>query len=309
MDPICHSLTGAALGYTGLQMRSRFGRATLIIGANLPDIDAVTYLLDGADSLGIRRGLTHGIPALVVMPLLLAAAMRGVSAVSPGPAAQRADFRQLWLLSAIAMATHPFLDYLNNYGMRWLMPFVDRWVYGDTLYIIDPYVWSILLAGVLLAAITRRGTMPRRRRPAAISLAVTCVYIVLSAGGTLLARQATLDALQHDVPERLMASPVLLRPLERRLVVEYDSEYRVGRVSLSPLSVEIESERILKGDPRDLARAAASPEGQVFLHWARFPFSESASIDGKRVIRVMDARYVREWEEGFGALEIVTASE
>ena len=306
MDPICHTLTGAALGCTGLQKRSRFGRATLIIAANLPDVDAVTYLVDGVDSLGIRRGVTHGVPALVVLPVLLALAMKGLSLLMRGaPLKQDADFRQLWLLSAIGMATHPFLDYLNNYGMRWLMPFVDRWVYGDTLYIVDPVVWAILLSGVILTAAVKGERTAWWRRPAAIALAVMGAYIALNAGGTLLARHATVTVLQNDPPSRLMASPVLMRPLERRLVLEYEDVYRVGKVDLFPeLSVEIEDLAIPKGDPRDLARAATTVDARVFLHWARFPFTESQLIHNSRVIRVMDARYVREWEDGFGAIAV-----
>ena len=305
MDPICHTLTGAALSCTGLQKRSRFGRATLIIAANLPDVDAVTYLVDGVDSLGIRRGVTHGVPALVVLPLLLALAMKGLSLLIRGSPGNNADFRQLWLLSAIGMATHPLLDYLNNYGMRWLMPFVDRWVYGDTLYIVDPFVWTILLAGIILAAVVKGDPAAWWVRPAAISLAVTVAYIALNAGGTLLARHATVTASQGDPPSRLMASPVLIRPWERRLVLEYENVYRVGKVELIPvLSVEIEDLVIPKGDARDLARAATTVDGRTFLHWARFPFSESELIDGSRVIRVMDARYVREWEDGFGAIAV-----
>jgi inner membrane protein len=307
VDPICHTLTGAALGCTGLQKRSRFGRATLIIAANLPDVDAVTYLVDGVDSLGIRRGVTHGVPALVVLPVLLALAMKGLSLTLRGsPVKPDADFRQLWLLSAVGMATHPLLDYLNNYGLRWLMPFVDRWVYGDTLFIVDPFVWAILLAGVILTAAVKGDRTAWPHRPAAIALAATGAYIALNACGTLLARHATVTALQDNPPSRLMASPVLMRPLERRLVLEYEDVYRVGKVDLFPaLSVEIEDLAIAKGDPRDLARAAATGDGRVFLRWARFPFSESESVHNSRVIRVMDARYVREWEDGFGAIEVI----
>jgi inner membrane protein len=37
--------------------------------------------------------------------------------------------------------THPALDWLNNYGLRWLMPFDGRWFYGDAVFIIDPWIW------------------------------------------------------------------------------------------------------------------------------------------------------------------------
>jgi len=41
MDPIAHTLFGAALAESGLKNRSRYATATLLIGANLPDIDVV----------------------------------------------------------------------------------------------------------------------------------------------------------------------------------------------------------------------------------------------------------------------------
>ncbi len=42
MDPICHTMFGAALASTGLERKTRFGRATLILGANLPDVDVLS---------------------------------------------------------------------------------------------------------------------------------------------------------------------------------------------------------------------------------------------------------------------------
>ena len=54
----------------------------------------------------------------------------------------------LLALAALAVLTHPTLDWLNNYGMRWLMPFDGRWSYGDALFIVDPWVW-LALGGVL----------------------------------------------------------------------------------------------------------------------------------------------------------------
>lgn len=54
-----------------------------------------------------------------------------------------------WLLGLcyLACLTHPFLDWLNNYGMRWWMPFRDTWYYGDSVFIMDPYLWLILGLG------------------------------------------------------------------------------------------------------------------------------------------------------------------
>ena len=42
---------------------------------------------------------------------------------------------------------------MNIYGMRWLMPFVNKWFYADALFIIDLWMMLALLAAVLLGSV------------------------------------------------------------------------------------------------------------------------------------------------------------
>ena len=148
MDPIAHTLVGASLAQTPLKRLSAWATPTLILAANAPDIDAVTILVDRDVSLGFRRGWTHGVLALVILPLALVGLMLLVDRILArrrrAPPARRAG--PLIALSYIGVLTHPALDWLNTYGVRLLMPFDGRWFYGDALFIIDPWVW--LLAGV-----------------------------------------------------------------------------------------------------------------------------------------------------------------
>lgn len=72
MDPLAHTLVGASLARTRLGRRSVYATPTAILGANAPDVDAVTMLIDRDLSLGFRRGWTHGVLAVAVLPLLLA---------------------------------------------------------------------------------------------------------------------------------------------------------------------------------------------------------------------------------------------
>src|SRR5262245_1447507 len=96
---------------------------TLLIGANLPDVDVVSYLGGNLASLEIRRGWTHGVLAMVVLPFLLTAAVLLYAGARQKPGAGVVVRpAQVLLLSAIAIVTHPFLDFMNTYGVRWLMP-------------------------------------------------------------------------------------------------------------------------------------------------------------------------------------------
>jgi inner membrane protein len=50
----------------------------------------------------------------------------------------------LMVASFIVTATHPLLDWTNNYGIRFLLPWSQKWSYGDLVFVVDPYLWLIL---------------------------------------------------------------------------------------------------------------------------------------------------------------------
>ena len=153
MDPIAHTLVGASLAETPLKRLSTLATPTLSLGANAPDIDAVTLLLSRDASLGFRRGWTHGILAMVILPLFLAGLMLLFDRLL-GRYRQhqpRARAGPLIALSYIGVLTHTPLDWLNTYGIRFLMQFDGRWFYGDALFIVDPWIWLLAGAAVVLA--------------------------------------------------------------------------------------------------------------------------------------------------------------
>ena len=162
MDPLAHTLVGASLAETRL---GRLGRTTLagpalILGANAPDLDAITMFLGRDLSLGFRRGWTHGVLAMLVLPLALTLLLllldRTVAAWRGREPRARAG--PLLALSTIAVLSHPALDWLNTYGVRFLMPFDGTWYYGDALFIIDPWVWLLAATPVVLANSTTRAS-------------------------------------------------------------------------------------------------------------------------------------------------------
>jgi inner membrane protein len=52
---------------------------------------------------------------------------------------------------AIACLSHPALDLLNSYGIRPWLPLDEEWVYGDTLFIVDPWLWVLFGGASALA--------------------------------------------------------------------------------------------------------------------------------------------------------------
>lgn len=157
MDPIAHTFTGMALAAAGLRRATPLAAAALIAGANAPDIDVFSGLFGEYAPIAFRRGWTHGVLALALWPLLLTGLLlawdrhvrrRHNSEAAPARAGP------LLAVSAVGVVTHPTLDWLNNYGLRWLMPFDGRWFYGDAVFIIDPWLW-LLLGGAALLTYSR----------------------------------------------------------------------------------------------------------------------------------------------------------
>ncbi len=310
MDNVCHTLVGAALAESGLKHRSRLGYATLLVAANLPDVDVLSLLGGSGVALGFRRGWTHGLPALVVMPIALVglAILWDRWSRTRTPRLDPIRPTQLLLLAYVGVITHPTLDHLNVYGMRWLMPFVDRWKYGDVLFIVDPWIWGLLAAGIYLSM--RRAKVDREGagRPARAALGIVVAYITLMAGAGRAARGMVASELPRyglNPQARLMVAPVPLNPFRRVVVVEDRSGYRLGTFHWLPNpTVEFEDVHIARGDDSPAARlAAATNQGKTFLHWARFPFFV-VSPSGSSLVYIVDARYTLDEHAGFGAVAI-----
>lgn len=298
MDNLCHTLVGAALAESGLKDRTRLGTATLLIGANLPDIDVLS--IPFGRSLSFRRGDTHGLLALVVLPFVLAGCMLAWDRLGRrrDPARAPASFRALLLLAAISIATHPVLDWMNTYGMRWLMPFNGNWTYGDALFIVDPWMWLALGAGVLWSRRRRRIQGAARAwalRPARALLSLTTAYVAVMVLSTMAARRVTSRELASRgvAPTYLMVDPLPGNPLPRRVVYRSGGAYHRTDFAWRRrphVGAAVDSIVIAAADPLAQA-AAASAAGREFLRWARLPFYVVDRRASPPVVTIADARY------------------
>lgn len=180
MDNLTHTLVGATLARAGIGRRTPLATATLIVAANAPDVDVLSYARGPMFALSFRRGITHGVPALAVLPFAVAGAVvawdRLVRAPRhPDADSERASFAALLPIAVLGLLTHPVLDWMNTYGMRWWLPFDGRWSYGDSLFIVDPWLWLLLGGAAALGG-------ARDRAGAALwaALAAVTSWIVLN---------------------------------------------------------------------------------------------------------------------------------
>jgi inner membrane protein len=307
MDNLAHTLAGLAIAEAGLRRKTAFGATTLAIAANLPDIDAAIYFFgDDVDALAFRRGWTHGILAMLVLPVLLALCMRGVSRLrEPSPGVSLASWRWLLALSAFGVWSHPLLDWLNTYGVRFLMPFSGRWFYGDTLFIIDLWLWLALLIGIVVSRVRAQRNTPRPARPARIAIVVVAVYIVAMAVSSHIGRSIVERQAIGHYADRVMVSPVPVTPFRRRVVRDLDENYEVGELTLGS-NVRYRAFEMVPSRRRTALADAAlkTREGAAFLLWSRFPlFAAEPGSEGTHV-RISDLRYVDARGRGWASIVV-----
>ena len=306
MDNLTHSLAGAVLGQMGLKKKTGLGMATLIIAANIPDIDAVATLLDGVQHLAIRRGITHGPIAMLLLPLVLTGIMiwfdRWQEKRGKRPA-DRLPIHRGWLLALayIGCLSHPALDWLNSYGIRLLEPFSSQWFYGDSIFIIDIWIWAALIAGFWLSRRREKKGRSNWQRPAWISFAAVCAYIFANGLITGKAEAETRDQLVDraagaglaDIIQRrdalVVANPVPLQFWKREMLWRDGSAYGSGAFDLFG-NLALGPEQKIPGNADFLQSevARSSKDGAAFLFWSRMPVVQAV---GSR-ITVRDQRFM-----------------
>jgi membrane-bound metal-dependent hydrolase YbcI (DUF457 family) len=158
MDNLAHTLVGLAAAKAGLERVSPYATAVCVVAANAPDADILASIKGRWFYLQNHRGITHaivGVVALAVLiPIIFYAVEKLIARLRGKP--PRIRLRGLLLASLAASATHPLMDWTNNYGVRPFLPWSGKWYYGDLVFIVDPWLWLVLGgAAFLVTARTR----------------------------------------------------------------------------------------------------------------------------------------------------------
>ena len=294
MDNLAHSLVGALIGQAGLKRKTGLAMPALIIGANLPDVDAACFFwLEGVEHLGFRRGITHGPPALVILPLILAGLLWGFDRWQ-AKRGKRPEgrlpvhFGWLYGLAFLGCLTHPALDWLNVYGIRLLEPFSSQWFYGDTLFIIDGWLWALLIVSIWVSR-RRERAGATYRWPAILGMVATLGYIGANA---LLSWsvQRVGGEMQEPYPVKVIAAPVPFTFWNReRIALVEDGRWISSQWEGSAFGHGYANSKAAQCKLPGLTDARrTNSQLDAFLFWSRAPFAVRAE-DGSVIL--YDARF------------------
>lgn len=321
-------MTGACLSRAGFNRKTALATVTMVIAAEAADLDVLWGFKSSVAGLQHHRGWTHsflGAPVIAAASLgavylwyrgralwrkrrmrevgaapsgahRLPRALQGGSIFSPRHIGSRlpripARWRLLYLAALIASLSHLLLDYTTAYGIRLFEPFSFRWYSWDIVYIIDPLLWLVLLAGLILPAffavihqeIGAREKHPRGRVGAIVALAL---MVTIWAFRDYEHRRAIqgLESLTYmgAEPIRTAAYPHLIDPFHWHGLVETADFFQTIPVHAhaeNPVYLN-QAKTFYKPEETPITLAAKSSEmGRVYLDWAVFPIPQTEQVE------------------------------
>jgi inner membrane protein len=226
VDNLTHTLAGALLGAAlpaekdgGMPFKARAAYCAVV--TNLPDLDYLTAF--GAapfEVLNLHRGVTHSF----LMAPVWGALIGGLAWY-----ALRRRYRatELALLAIAAVLLHAALDLLTSYGVQLFAPLSAQPHALAVLFILDPWAWLLLGAGVALA--WTRGSVELARG----ALLGFVGYVALCGALMLRAEHLAAEAAaRRGLPRSVVVFPQPLTPTHWKVVVVEDDDYHTAYLDL-----------------------------------------------------------------------------
>jgi inner membrane protein len=302
VDNPTHLLTGYFMSRAGLNRLTPNATAILLLSTNAPDVDIVSIAGGWINYLHWHRSWTH---SFLLSPVL---ALASVAVVSMA-ARKRLPWIAATFVSWLGVLSHLLLDWTNQYGIRFLLPFSPRWYQLDNTTLFDIWIYAgfaVCLFAPLLARLVggeiggQIGAAPRSTAGqgwAIVALLFLCLYF--AGRGVIHARLIdVLDARNYDESEplRVAAFPQSSSPFVWRGVAETSGAYHVYTLSLLGATFDPSAGRTLYKPEWNAAIQAAAKTMvfQVFQQFAQYPLFQtvpSAEVENGTQVDLVDMRF------------------
>lgn len=300
MDNLTHSLVGIVMARAGLNRLAPAALPLAVVAANAPDLDIVAAAWGQIAYLEAHRGWSHSIVAapfiaLALLPIWYLLARRR-NAIGPR------QWGGAYLVALAGTLSNPLLDLPNVYGTRFLLPFRPDWLHFDFVYIIDLWIWALLLVAVLAPLLSRlvSSEIGARSKPGRAGAIFTLVLLAAFLGVRYQLHATSIDLLTAriyggETPKRVYSLPAAAAPWKWRGVVETASAWRVVELDLLR-EFDADSARVFY-KPANLGRFAAlraTRTGRVFLDFCQVPLWRVVPVsnpEGGLRVTIHDLRF------------------
>jgi len=299
------------MGRTGLNRKTALATLTVTLAAEAPDLDVLGRIRGPAFGLAHHRGFTHsflGVPidaAVVVGFVYLIWLLRGRKVKNPNLPPR---WGVLFFFACLAGLSHILLDFTNNYGVRPFWPFYERWYSWDIVFIFEPMMFTCLLLGLILPGlfalidkeIGARKSGPRGRVAASAALiAVVLLWAVRDYEHRRAVNALEAHTYNGAEPLSVAAYPDLTNPFRWHGVVETANFFALAPVDSSGPEVDPEGLMQIRYKPEETPITLAAKRsylGRVYLDWARYPITETETLDSGEqgyIVDFQDLRFVQ----------------
>lgn len=313
MDNLTHTAIGLFLSRIGLGRWSARGTPIVLIAANIPDIDLVSWAGGPLNYLAYHRHLTH---SLVLMPVMALAAVVVVRLAGRKPVRWTGAF----FAALIGVASHLALDWTNVYGIRLLLPFSSQWLRADITGVVDLWIWAVLALGVagpflarLVGSEISSGSAKERYHGRGFAWFALLLVLLYDCGRTVLHARAAawLEARMYDgtVPLRVAAVPDAVNPLKWRGIVETPGSYVIQDLNMAMDPGSARGAFFHKPDSEpaiDAARRTAT--FQEFLRFSQYPLwrvTPYPAVENGKLVEAFDLRFGTPLAPGFVARAVL----
>jgi len=298
LEPITHFLTGAVLARAGFNRKTALATATMTLAAEAPDLDVFWGFKGPVVEFAHHRGFTHSFVGLVLVSgvvtgfMYLVWRLRGRRTNIPNLPPR---WGLLFAFAYVAGLSHILLDYTNNYGVRPFWPFWEKWYSWDIVFIVEPALYVILVAGLVAPAIfSRHASLPRGRVSATIALACLAgLYLARDHEHRNAVHALRRQSFKSAAPVRVSAYPYYWNLFHWYGVAETkdffatsDLDSRTGGLNWSELE-------FFPKPPETAVTLAAKKSylGRVYLDWAQYPLVRQTSLGDAWEVHFRDLRY------------------
>lgn len=264
MDPVTHALTGITIKQLGFKKKHVL--FVLLLSSIAPDFDYVTRFWGADVFLRYHRGLTHGILALIVVPIILGLIF-----------GYKKGFFYYFALSFLGYGAHLLMDLATQYGTRILSPLDWEQYSLDLVFIIDPYILLGLLACIIFGRVNKK--------KASLIAATTLILLVSYFGLRYHLHNKTRDFLKT----KLDANTYKMCPLPNAhlrwwFVARSGNEILTGFADLFAQRISIDERYISNPDDPHIQRSKETRVVNNFLYFAKYPYADVKKQDDKTVV-------------------------
>jgi membrane-bound metal-dependent hydrolase YbcI (DUF457 family) len=314
MDPLTHALASYTLKRAAYPRLPRAATIAVLVAGTSADIDWLSKFAGPYAFLTFYRTYCHSLVAALLLSLLITLPFL---LRRRGPTEQPMSLLPVFFSALAAAFLHLAMDVCQSTGIELLWPLSARRFSLDWVAHTDLWILAILLAGILLPALSRLVTEeigakskgPRGKVGASLALAAMILYVVLrfvlhsNALATMESR-----TYRGELPRKTAAFPESGSPFRWHGIVEteralHDLEIDVGPGASFDPDAAISSYKPEPSPALDAARDTAA--AGRFLQVARFPKATIEKTSGGFHVVLHAFPYSRDASSGLRVYAVI----